>query len=218
MSRDAFALGEEISDYVAASSLAPDDVQAELINETAQLGGPSQMQIGSAQGAFLEALVGAIRPRFAIEIGTFTGYSSICIARGLAPDGKLLCCDISQEWTDVARRYWDRAGVADAIDLRIGSANDTLASLDPNQTVDFAFIDADKTGYLGYYETLLPRLADGGVIAVDNTLWGGAVLDQSDTTPDTVAIRDFNTKVSADPRVVTALTPIGDGLTIIRKR
>ena len=216
--RSAFGLDADTTAYLAAHSEPADDVQRALIERTAQLGRASGMQIGPEQGAFLTVLVGALQPSFAIEIGTFTGYSSIAIARGLAPGGRLLCCDVSEEWTAIAREHWAAAGVDDSIDLVIAPAGETLAGLGDDVSVDFAFIDADKTGYLDYYEAIVPRLSPQGVIAVDNTLWSGQVLDESDDSADTVALRTFNAHVAGDERTVTALTPIGDGVTLIRRR
>lgn len=207
----------ELAAYVDQRSTAPDPVQQQLIERTSEMGGLSVMQIGPNQGAFLEVLIGAMAPRLCIEIGTFTGYSSLAIARALGPDGKLICCDISEKWTAVAREHWEAAGVADKIDLRIGPAIETLRSLG-DTPVDFAFIDADKTGYIDYYEELLARLSTNGVIAVDNTLWDGQVIDADDTSDDTVALRAFNDHVVADERTICSLTPIGDGLTLIRKK
>ena len=213
MARD--VLAPEVANYLKNHSSAPDAVQRQLIERTTALGRASGMQIGTDQGAFLEVLVGAIAPGFAVEVGTFTGYSSLSIARAMPADGRLLCCDVSEKWTDIAREHWELAGVSDRIDLRIGPATETLASLGDDVRVDFAFIDADKTGYRSYYEALLPLMGTRGVIAVDNTLWGLSVLDDTDTSDDTVAIRDFNDFVAADPRVVVALLPIGDGVTLI---
>ena len=160
-------------------------------------------------------LLGASR---AIEVGTFTGYSSLCIARGLSEGGVLIACDISDEWTAVARRYWDRAGIADRIDLRIGDAKQTLRGLPPEPVFDLAFIDADKTGYLTYYEEILSRLRPGGVILVDNVLWSGRVADASVADDDTNALREFNDRIAADDRVDTVMLPLSDGLTLARKR
>lgn len=203
--------------YLKAHSTAPDAVQQQLIERTAALGRASGMQIGSEQGAFLQILVGALRPQLAVEIGTFTGYSSLAIARGLPEGGRLICCDISEEWTAIAQEHWDLAGVADRVELRIGPAADTVLGLAEGEAIDFAFIDADKTGYLGYYEALLPRMSPHGVIAVDNTLWSLRVLDDSDTTDDTVALREFNAAVAVDRRVMVSQLPVGDGVTLIQK-
>ena len=206
------------AEYLKRHSTAPDAVQQQLIERTAALGPWSGMQIGTEQGAFLQILVAAIRPQLAVEIGTFTGYSSLAIARGLPDGGRLVCCDISEEWTAIAREHWDLAGVSDRVELRIGPAAETVVDIAAGQPVDFAFIDADKTGYLGYYEALLPRMSDHGVIAVDNTLWGLAVMDDSDTSDDTVALREFNATVANDDRVMVSQLPVGDGVTLIQRR
>ena len=216
MARDLF--GPDVVQYLHEHTSPTDNVQDQLIERTKALGPWAGMQIGANQGAFLEILVRAIRPALAVEIGTFTGYSALSIARGLPDGGRLLCCDVSEEWTAIAREHWSLAGVADRIDLKIAPADETLAQLPAEQTVDFAFIDADKTGYRGYYEALLPRLSDHGVIAVDNTLWGLAVLDPSDERDDTAAIRDFNDFVATDERAVSTLLPLGDGVTLISRR
>ena len=209
---------DDLGRYLDAHSTPPDAVQRRLIETTAQLGGISVMQIGADQGAFLQILVACLQPRFAVEIGTFTGYSSLAIARGLPEGGRLLCCDVSEEWTTVAREHWELAGVSDRIELQIGPAADTIGALGDDVEVDFAFIDADKTGYLDYYESLVPRLSTKGMIAVDNTLWSGKVLDDEVDDADTVALREFNDRVVADDRTLVAMTPIGDGLTLIRLR
>jgi caffeoyl-CoA O-methyltransferase len=156
--------------------------------------------------------------RNAVEVGTFTGYSSLCIARGLSDGGRLVCCDVSDEWTSIAREYWERAGVADRIDLRIAPALETIATLPEDEHVDLVFIDADKENYANYYEALLRRLRVNGVILVDNTLWGGAVIDESRDESSTVAIRAFNDMVAADDRVDSVQLAISDGLTLLRKR
>ena len=204
--------------YAAAHSLAPTEVQRELIAETASLGRIADMQIGALQGAFMTVLATALRPRLAVEVGTFTGYSALCVASALEPDARLICCDVSEEWTSIARRYWERAGVADRIDLRIGPALDTLRALPAEPRIDLAFIDADKLGYLGYYEEILKRLSPGGVILVDNVLWGGAVADPSHRDETTEALRAFNDHIAADSRASAVLLPIGDGLTMVTRR
>jgi caffeoyl-CoA O-methyltransferase len=163
----------------------------------------------------LTKLVGV---HFAVEVGTFTGYSSICIARGLAPGGRLLCCDVSEEWTAIAREHWVAAGVDDRIDLRIGPAADTLRSLPDEPPIDLAFIDADKTGYRTYYDEIVDRLRPGGVVLIDNVLWSGNVIDPADTSDDTEALRALNDHVAADERVEAVLLPISDGLTLARRR
>jgi caffeoyl-CoA O-methyltransferase len=213
-----FHLPPEIHAYLVAHGTPPDDVQRALIEETRRLGGVSIMQIAPEQGAFMTLLARILGARRAIEIGTFTGYSALCIARGLAPGGTLVACDVSEEWTAIARRHWERAGVADRIDLRIGPALATLRALPEESTFDLAFIDADKPSYLAYYEELLPRMRPGGVILVDNVLWMGAVVDPARGDEQTTAIRRFNAAVAADPRVECVMLPISDGLTLLRRR
>jgi caffeoyl-CoA O-methyltransferase len=152
--------------------------------------------------------------RFAVEVGTFTGYSSICIARGLSPRGKLLCCDVSEEWTAIARRYWKSAGLDKCIELRLGPAIETLQELPDRPHIDLAFVDADKSGYIDYWEELVPRMRPGGVIVVDNVLWSGDVVDAAVTDPDTEAIRAFNDHACADGRVDLVMLPIADGVSL----
>ena len=173
------------------------------------------MQIGAVQGSFMTMLVRLLRPQLAVEVGTFTGYSALAVAKGLPPGGRLLCCDVSEEWTAIAREYWDRAGVADRIDLRIAPALDTLRTLPAEPEVGFAFIDADKANYINYYEELLPRLSPQGIILVDNVLWGGGVADPDQDDDTTEALRSFNAHAAADPRSQVAMLPVGDGLTVI---
>ena len=213
-----FFLDEALHHYVVSHSATPDDIQMSLIETTAALGPLAFMQVAPDQGAFLSLLVGAVRPFFAVEVGTFTGYSSLAIARALPEGGRLLCCDVSEEWTTVARRHWEAAGVADRIDLVVGPAADTLAGLPAAARVDFAFIDADKGGYLDYYEALVPRLSPHGLIAVDNVLWSGRVVDPNAEDAETVAIRAFNDHVAADPRVEAVMLSVGDGVSLIGRR
>ena len=196
----------------------PTPSQQALIEETAALGAVAGMQIAPEQGAFLTVLTRLLGARHAIEIGTFTGYSALCIARGLADDGRLICCDVSEEWTSVGRRAWESAGVADRIDLRIAPALDTLRALEADATFDLAFIDADKPNYANYYEALLPRMRVNGAILVDNVLWDGRVVQADADDENTVAIRAFNEMLAADTRVETVMLPISDGLTLARKR
>ena len=218
MTSDIAFLDPALASYVEAHSTPPDGVQQDLIDYTHSLGDVAAMQIGAAQGAFMAMLVTVLRPQFAIEVGTFTGYSALAVAKALPPGGRLLCCDISRDWTAVARRFWERAGVADRIDLKIGPALHTLRDLPDEQEVDFAFIDADKREYIDYYELVVPRLSRRGVILVDNALWDGRVPDATYSDPATEAIRAFNRHAAADPRVVTALLPVGDGLMMIAPR
>jgi caffeoyl-CoA O-methyltransferase len=207
-----------IAAYVAARTTQPDDVLVSLRERTARLGRAAQMQVGADQGALLTLLTRLAGAGEAIEVGTFTGYSSICIARGLQPDGHLLCCDVSEEYTAWAREAWTAAGVDDRIELRIGPALDTLRALPADLVVDFAFIDADKPAYADYFEALLPRLRAGGLIAVDNTLWSGRVLDDEPGDASTEAIKRFNDLVAGDPRVDSYILPVEDGITLIVKR
>ena len=156
--------------------------------------------------------------RSAIEIGTFTGYSSICITRGLAPGGTLLCCDVSEQWTSVARKYWEKAGLSDRIELRLAPALQTLLSLPDEELFDLAFIDADKESYLDYWRQVVPRIRPGGLIMVDNTFSHGRVLDAGNDNPAVIAIRDLNDHAAADDRVDVVMVPLGDGLTLARKK
>ena len=206
-----------VHDYAVAHGTPPDAVQEALIAATTALGGVSRMQIAPEQGAFMTLLAQLVDARFAVEVGTFTGYSSICLARGLAPGGRLLCCDVSEEWTAIARQHWAMAGVEDRIELRIGPAADTLRALPHDPPIDIAFIDADKTGYRTYYDEIVDRLRPGGLVLIDNVLWSGRVVDAADTSDDTVALRAINDHVAADPRVSAVLLPIADGLTVARR-
>jgi caffeoyl-CoA O-methyltransferase len=213
-----FFLTPGVHDYLLAHVPPLDDVQRDLIAETEALGDISMMQIAPEQGAFMALLTRLVGAQRAVEVGTFTGYSSLCIARALPDDGTLLCCDVSEEWTAVARKFWERAGVNDKIELRIAPAVDTLRSLPAGKQFDLAFIDADKENYPNYYEEVLARLRPNGVILVDNTLWMGAVIDPKATDDQTNTIRGFNDKVAADDRVDSVILTVGDGLTLVRKR
>jgi caffeoyl-CoA O-methyltransferase len=213
-----FSLSPELHDYVVAHGTPPDEHQLALIAETQELGGVSRMQIAPEQGAFMTLLARLVGARTIVEVGTFTGYSTLCLARGLAEGGRLVACDVSDEWTSIGRRHWEAAGVADRIDLRIAPAIETLRALPTDPVVDLAFVDADKTGYAAYADELIPRLRPGGVLLVDNVLWGGGVIDAARDDADTVAIRAFNDSLAADPRVDVVLLPIADGLTLARKR
>ncbi|MDH3755189.1 MAG: class I SAM-dependent methyltransferase [Acidimicrobiia bacterium] len=212
-----FLLSGDLQRYVEDHAPPLDRIQRELHDATAALGPASSMVLAPELSAIVSVLVGVIRPRFAVEVGTFTGATALTIALALPDGGRLLCCDTNTEWTDIGRRHWERAGVADRIDLRIAPAIETLRALPADPPVDFAFIDADKGGYIGYYEELLPRLSAGGMIVVDNVLWSGAVVDAGDTSPDTEALRAFNDHVSADPRSEAVLVAAGDGLLFIRR-
>jgi caffeoyl-CoA O-methyltransferase len=213
-----FQLSPAIHSYLVEHGTKPDAIQRELIDETQRLGGISMMQIAPEQGTFMTLLARSIGAKRAVEIGTFTGYSSLCIARGLPDDGKLLCCDVSDEWTRIGQRFWEKAGVAHKIELKIGPAADTLRALPERELFDLAFIDADKTGYPTYYEEILKRLRPNGLILVDNVLWMGNVVNAEATDPNTLAIRAFNDQVAADPRVDCVMLAVSDGLTILRRR
>jgi caffeoyl-CoA O-methyltransferase len=209
----------DIDAYAAAHSTGPDGVQRELQQITAdETGWAAQMQIGDDQAVLMETIVRAMGATRAVEVGTFTGYSALCIARGLAPGGRLLCCDVSEEWTSIGRAHWERAGVADRIELVIAPAVETLSALPADETIDLAFIDADKPNYPAYFEQLVRRLRPNGLLLVDNVLWGGRVVDESADDDNTVAIRAFNDLVAADPRVDAVMLPVSDGLTLLRKR
>jgi caffeoyl-CoA O-methyltransferase len=208
----------ELHRYVVEHGSGMDAVLARLAEETAALGRVAMMQIAPEEGALLGLLVRAIGAREAVEIGTFTGYSAISIARALPPDGRLLCVDVSEEWTSIARRYFREAGVERKIDLRLAPALEVLAALPRSPTFDFGFIDADKPSYAAYYEELLARLRPGGMLAIDNVLWGGQVADPSDASESTRAIRDLNDRIAADSRVDAVMLPVADGVTIVRKR
>lgn len=211
-------LSPELHAYLVAHGSPPDAVARELIEKTARLGGVSLMQIAPEQGAFMTLLVAALGARRALEVGTFTGYSALCIARGLPEDGRLLCCDVSEEWTAIGRRFWEKAGVGHKIELRIGPALETLRALPEEEAFDVAFIDADKPSYPLYFEEILKRLRPNGLILVDNVLWMGNVARPGADDDNTKHIRAFNDQVAADPRVETAIIPLGDGLTFLRKK
>jgi caffeoyl-CoA O-methyltransferase len=211
-------LTPELYEYLVAHGRNRDPLLAELAAETEKLGPIALMQIAPEQGTLMSLLVRAIGARQAIEIGTFTGYSGLCIARGLPADGHLLCCDINEEWTSIARRYWQRAGLADRIELRLGPAVETLRALPASTTFDFAFIDAEKVSYRAYYEALLPRLRPNGLIVFDNVLWMGQVLDRNSPSDDTRALQALNDFIAADDRVQAVMISVSDGLTIVRKK
>ncbi|MUL41014.1 SAM-dependent methyltransferase [Streptomonospora sp. PA3] len=219
MTRTSESLSPQLHDYLVAHSAPVDPVLADLAEETARLYPDlTTMQIGPEQGTFMTLLARIAGARDVVEVGTFTGYSATCMARGIPDDGTLLALDISEEWTAIARRYWERAGVAHKIDLRIGPALETLRTLPEGPRFDLAFIDADKEGYTGYWEELVPRMRPGGVLLVDNTLSHGRVVDPAEDSAQVQGIRDFNDRAAADERVELVLLPVGDGLTLARKR
>ena len=215
MARGPGELPKKLAAYVAAVGARETAVQRRLREATRKI--PfGTMQIGPDQAAMMQVLVRAIGAKRCLEIGTFTGYSALAVALALPPGGKIVCCDVSEEWTSIARKYWKAAGVERKIDLRLAPALDTLKKL--KGTFDFAFIDADKANYQAYFERCLKLVRRGGLIAIDNTLWHGSVVDPRDRSVDTRAIRAFNRRLKRDRRVEIALVPIGDGLTLAWKR
>ncbi len=216
MDRNNIELTEALYRYLLERSLPLDEVARALIADTEELGEPADMQIAPEQGLFLQLLTAVIGPRRALEIGTFTGYSALCIARGLPDDGRLLCCDVSEEWTAIARRHWQRAGVAHKIELRIAPALETLAALPDDARFGLAFIDADKRSYPAYLEAVVPRLEPNGLLLADNVLWSGRVVD-GPADENVAGIREFNEAVAADPRLEAVLLPFFDGLTFARR-
>ncbi len=212
-------LPEPVERYLAAFA-GETAVQRRLREATAKLP-DAGMQIGADQGAFMAQLVRLTGARRCLEVGTFTGYSALAVAGALPDDGRLVTCDISEEWTALARRYWTEAGVAEKIDLRLGPATETLDQLarDPGEeSFDFAFIDADKPAYHAYYERCLRLVRPNGLILLDNMLWGGKVVDENEQDPDTAAIRALNALIRDDRRVEATLLSVGDGVVIARKR
>lgn len=213
-------LDNQLYDYLLSASLREPDILRQLRQETASLPN-ARMQIAPEQGQFMALLVQLLGATKTLEIGVFTGYSSLCVALLLPPNGKIVACDVSEEYTAVARRYWEAAGVADKIDLRLAPALETLDKLLADgqaETFDFAFIDADKGNYEGYYERSLQLIRPGGLIAIDNVLWSGRVADSQVQDASTKAIRAFNNRLHQDERVSLSLVPIADGLTLALKR
>ena len=214
-----FPVTDEIRAYaVTHGTWRPDGVVRELQARTAELGDPAGMQIGDDQGQLLTMLARLVNARRAVEVGTFTGYSSLCIARGLAEGGSLLCCDVSAEWTEIGQRAWAAAGLADRIELRIAPAIDTLRALPLAADIDLVFIDADKPSYAAYWDELVPRVRPGGLLLADNVLWSGRITDPEATDANTTALRAFNDVVASDDRVEAMVLTAFDGLTIARRR
>ena len=216
MTRRSEQISLHLNAYLTAHSTPPDPVLRELATETAERF-PSEvtLQVAPEMGTLLTLLTRLSRARSGIEVGTFTGYSSICIARGLGRRRQAAdCCDVSEEWTSVARKYWEKAGLTDRIELRLGSALDTLRALPEQEAFDVAFIDADKLSYPKYWTELVPRVRSGGVIMVDNTFSHGRVLDAGNDNPSVIAVRAMNDQAAADDRVELVMVPIGDGLTV----
>lgn len=220
MSRRTIGVSEELHRYLLDVSVREPEILQRLRDETAALPN-ARMQISPEQGQLMALLVRLVGARTILEIGTFTGYSALVMALALPADGRLVACDVSEEWTSVGRRYWAEAGVADRINLRLAPAVQTLDGLleeGAGERFDIVFIDADKESYAAYYEGALRLLRPGGLVLIDNTLWGGAVVDRERNDPDTVAIRAFNAALYSDERIDLSLIPIGDGLTVARKR
>jgi len=219
MTRRSEQISLHLNAYLTAHSTPPDAILRELATETAERY-PNEigLQVAPETGTCLTLLTRLSRARSGIEVGTFTGYSSICIARGLGAGGRLLCCDVSEEWTSVARKYWEKAGLTDQIELRLGPALDTLRALPEQEAFDVAFIDADKLSYPAYWNELVPRVRGGGVIMVDNTFSHGRVLDAGNDNPSVIAVRRMNDLAAADDRVELIMIPVGDGVTVALKR
>ncbi|MER5872231.1 O-methyltransferase [Streptomyces sp. NPDC002044] len=210
-------LTREVYDYLVAQAEPPTPVQRELVERTRALGGPARMQVSHEQAVLLTLLARLTGARRIVEVGTFTGYSTLALAEGLSPGGTVIACDVSEEWTAIAREAWKAAGVDDRIDLRIAPARETLAALPAEPVVDLVFLDADKPGYQDYWEQLVPRVRPGGLLLADNVLYGGEAA-RADAEGNALAIREFNARVRADDRVESVLLPIADGLTLARKR
>jgi len=220
MTKSTIQLTEPLYDYLLSSSLREPELLKQLREETANIS-MSVMQISPDQGQFMRLLIKLLSARNCLEIGVYTGYSSLCVAMAMPEDGKLVACDIDEDWTTVARKYWNRADVEHKINLHLAPAIQTLQQLLDNgkqSSFDFAFIDADKPSYADYYEFCLKLVRPGGLIVVDNTLWGGSVADNTQNDPDTSAIRHFNESLLQDKRVDISMLAIGDGLTLIYKR
>lgn len=206
----------ELFDYVLAH-IGSDEVQDALIAETQALGGPAGLQISPDEGAFLTMITRLTGVRRALEIGTFTGFSALCIARGMAEGGKLTCCDISEEWTSIARRHWEKAGLSDRIELKLGPGIDTLRALPDEPVYDLVFLDAEKPTYPAYWEEIVPRVRAGGIILVDNVFYHGAAVDPDDTGEAATAIRAMNDRARDDDRVESVMLTISDGILLARK-
>lgn len=220
MTNRTLSLTDDIYQYLVDRSVREPEVLTRLRKITAVMP-DAQMQIGPEQGQFMALLARLIGAKNCIEVGVFTGYSSLAVALALPDDGRIVACDVNEKWTDIARQFWREAGVESKIDLRLQPAAQTLQELlaaGGESQYDFAFIDADKTGYDSYYELLLTLIRPGGLILIDNTLWSGKVADDKDTDPDTLALKVFNAKLHKDERIDLSLLPLGDGLTLARKR
>ena len=212
------SLTQDLYRFMLRNRTAEDQLLGELRRETEEkVGALAGMMISEEQGLFLRILVAAIGARQVVEVGTFTGYSAACMAAALPADGRLLCCDVSEEWTSIGAPYWTRSGLSDRIELRIAPALETLRALPSDPPVDFAFVDADKHNYVDYFEALLPKLRTNGLLAFDNVMWHNWMMDAANQDAETIGIREFNDHILADPRIETVMLHVGDGLTLIRK-
>ncbi len=212
------SLTQDLYRFILRNRTAEEQLLGELRRETEQrIGRLAGMMISEEQGLLLRILVAAIGARRVVEVGTFTGYSAACMAAALPADGRLVCCDVSQEWTSIGVPYWRRGGLSDRIDLRIAPALDTLRELPSQPPIDFAFVDADKDNYVAYFEALLPKLRPNGLLAFDNVMWHNWMMDAANQDAETIGIREFNDHILGDPRIETVMLHVGDGVTLIRK-
>lgn len=210
------AITERIADYMSLMTAPMADFQKRLVERTDMLGGPSEMRIPHQQSVLLTVLARALQARCIVEVGTFTGYSTVALAKGLAPGGRVITCDLSQEWTDIALDAFRDAGVEDRIDLRLGPAKETLARLPHQPMIDMAFLDADKTGYIRYWDEIVPRLRQNAILVADNVLYAGEAANK-DATGNAAAIRAFNAHASRDPRVTCVMLPVADGILLAQR-
>jgi len=212
------SLTQDLYRFMLCNRTPEDQLLSELRRETEEtVGALAGMMISEEQGLFLRMLVAAMGAKQVVEVGTFTGYSAACMAAALPADGRLLCCDVSEEWTSIGARYWRRSGLSDRIDLRLAPALDTLRALPSDPPLDFAFVDADKDNYVAYFEALLPKLRTNGLLAFDNVMWHNWMMDAANQDAETIGIREFNDHILGDPRIETVMLHVGDGLTLIRK-
>ncbi|MYC68626.1 MAG: SAM-dependent methyltransferase [Acidobacteriia bacterium] len=212
------SLTQDLYRFMLSNRTPEDQLLGELRRETEEkVGALAGMMISEEQGLFLRMLVAAMGAKQVVEVGTFTGYSAACMAAALPADGRLLCCDVSEEWTSIGARYWRRSGLSDRIDFRLAPALDTLRALPGDPPLDFAFVDADKDNYVAYFEALLPKLRTNGLLAFDNVMWHNWMMDAANQDAETIGIREFNDHILGDPRIETVMLHVGDGLTLIRK-
>ena len=212
------SLTQDLYRFMLRNRTSEDQLLGELRRKTEEkVGDLSGMMISEEQGQLLRILVAAIGAKQVVEVGTFTGYSAACMAAALPADGRLLCCDVNDEWTAIGEPYWQRSGLSDRIELRIAPALETLRTLPSDPPIDFAFVDADKDNYVGYFEALLPKLRTNGLLAFDNVMWHNWMMDAANQGTETIGIREFNDHILGDPRIESVMLHVGDGLTLIRK-